>query len=101
MNGESGGAFALGTKLLHPGPKAMGVEQQSAVLETGRNFRFLALVAPCRSQSECHLACAARQQSELYFLKNFMRYILAGIADRRIASYASGRLSKLQFPSLK
>ena len=26
MNGESGGAFALATKLLHPRPKAMGVE---------------------------------------------------------------------------
>ena len=48
MNGGSGGAFALVTKLLHPRPKAVGVEQQSAVLETGRNFRFLAL-APCRS----------------------------------------------------
>ena len=33
MNGGSGGAFALDTKLLHPRPKAMGVEQQSAVLE--------------------------------------------------------------------
>ena len=43
MNGESGGAFALASKLLHPRPKAMGVEQQSAVFETGRNFRFLAL----------------------------------------------------------
>ena len=37
MNGGSGGAFALATKLLHPRPKAMGVEQQSAVFETGRN----------------------------------------------------------------
>jgi len=36
-------AFALATKLLHPRPKAMGVEQQSAEFETGRNFRFLAL----------------------------------------------------------
>ena len=45
MNRESGGDFALATKLLHPRPKAMGVEQQSAVFETGRNFRFLALAA--------------------------------------------------------
>ena len=35
--------FALATKLLPPRPKAMGVEKQSAVFETGRNFRFLAL----------------------------------------------------------
>jgi len=45
VNGESSGAFALATKLLHPRPKAMGVEQQSAVFETGRDFRFLAVVA--------------------------------------------------------
>ena len=32
MNGESGGAFALASKLLHPRPKAMGVEQQSNAL---------------------------------------------------------------------
>ena len=37
--------FALATKLLHPRPKAMGVEQQSAVFETGRSFRFLTLAA--------------------------------------------------------
>ena len=43
MNGESGVAFALDTKLLHPRPKAMGVELQFAVFETGRNFRFLTL----------------------------------------------------------
>ena len=31
MNGENGGAFALATKLLHPRPKAMGVEQHGRI----------------------------------------------------------------------
>jgi len=39
-------------KLLHPRPKAMGVEQQSTVFETGRNFRFLALAAGNGKHSE-------------------------------------------------
>jgi len=39
--GRAVGPLFLATKLLHPRPKAMGVEQQSAVFETGRNFRFL------------------------------------------------------------
>jgi len=72
--GGSGGALALATKLLHPRPKAIGVEQQSAEFETGRNFRFerwprvteitsnmrsvYRRLAPCRSQSEYHLGDA-------------------------------------------
>ena len=45
-------AFALATKLLHLRPKAMGVEQQSAVFETGRNFWFVTLAAGDGNRSE-------------------------------------------------